>query len=81
MQINALTAATEATCLVLSVDETVTNPKVREGVGRWMGGWVLMVDGLGTGLQSEAAQGEAAAQGMGRGRGGGGMRGRGMRRR
>ena len=27
VKINALTAATEAACLVLSVDETVTNPK------------------------------------------------------
>lgn len=29
-QINAINAATEAACLVLSVDETVKNPKVRE---------------------------------------------------
>lgn len=28
MQINAINAATEAACLVLSVDETVKNPKV-----------------------------------------------------
>lgn len=28
LQINALNAATEAACLVLSVDETVKNPKV-----------------------------------------------------
>lgn len=27
-QINALTAATEAACVVLSVDETIKNPKV-----------------------------------------------------
>lgn len=27
MKINALTAATEAVCLILSVDETVRNPK------------------------------------------------------
>ena len=27
VKVNALTAATEAACLVLSVDETVTNPK------------------------------------------------------
>jgi hypothetical protein len=29
VQINAINAATEASCLVLSVDETVKNPKVR----------------------------------------------------
>jgi hypothetical protein len=28
LQINAINAATEAACLVLSVDETVKNPKV-----------------------------------------------------
>ena len=27
MKINALTAASEATCLILSVDETVKNPR------------------------------------------------------
>jgi T-complex protein 1 subunit eta len=27
-QINAINAATEAACLILSVDETVKNPKV-----------------------------------------------------
>jgi T-complex protein 1 subunit eta len=29
VQINAITAATEAACLVLSVDETIKNPKVK----------------------------------------------------
>jgi hypothetical protein len=29
VQINAINAATEAACLILSVDETVKNPKVR----------------------------------------------------
>lgn len=28
LQINAITAATEAACLILSVDETIKNPKV-----------------------------------------------------
>lgn len=28
MQINAINAATEAACLILSVDETIKNPKV-----------------------------------------------------
>ena len=27
MKINALTAASEATCLILSVDETIKNPR------------------------------------------------------
>ena len=31
-QINALTAATEAACVVLSVDETIKNPKVFHGL-------------------------------------------------
>jgi len=30
VKINAINAATEASCLILSVDETVKNPKVRE---------------------------------------------------
>ena len=43
VKINALTAATEAACLVLSVDETVRNPKSegpdgQGGPGRGMGG-------------------------------------------
>lgn len=29
LQINAINAATEAACLILSVDETVKNPKVQ----------------------------------------------------
>ena len=42
VKINALTAATEAACLVLSVDETVRNPKSEGpegggGPGRGMG--------------------------------------------
>lgn len=31
VKINALTAASEATCLILSVDETVKNPKADQG--------------------------------------------------
>ena len=38
VKINALTAASEATCLILSVDETVRNPKAQaEGGGGGMG--------------------------------------------
>lgn len=43
VKINALTAASEAACLVLSVDETIKNPKSGGGdagqmpVGRGMG--------------------------------------------
>ena len=31
LQINALTAASEAACLILSVDETVKNPRSAQG--------------------------------------------------
>ncbi|XP_074642249.1 T-complex protein 1 subunit eta-like [Tubulanus polymorphus] len=31
VKINAITAASEATCLILSVDETIKNPKAQEG--------------------------------------------------
>ena len=33
VKINALTAAAEATCLILSVDETIKNPKAAEAGG------------------------------------------------
>lgn len=33
VKINALTAANEATCLILSVDETIKNPKAEQGQG------------------------------------------------
>ena len=36
VKINAITAASEATCLILSVDQTVKNP--RSGQGDMMGG-------------------------------------------
>ena len=40
VKISALSAATEAACLVLSVDETITNPKSEQpqGGGRGRGG-------------------------------------------
>jgi T-complex protein 1 subunit eta len=34
VKINALTAASEATCLILSVDETIRNPKSGAGDGQ-----------------------------------------------
>ena len=42
VKINALTAASEAACLILSVDETITNPKSQgeggpPGAGRGRG--------------------------------------------
>ena len=40
VKINALTAATEAACLVLSIDETVTNPK-SEAANMAPGAWTL----------------------------------------
>ena len=33
VKINAITAASEAACLILSVDETVKNPKAGGGAG------------------------------------------------
>ena len=38
VKINALTAASEATCLILSVDETIKNPKAEGGGGAPGGG-------------------------------------------
>lgn len=39
VKINALTAASEATCLILSVDETIKNPKAeQQGQGAPGGG-------------------------------------------
>jgi len=41
MKINALTAACEAACLIISVDETIKNPKSGDGgppMGGGMGG-------------------------------------------
>jgi len=40
VKINALTAATEAACLVLSIDETVTNPK-SEAANMAPGAWTV----------------------------------------
>ena len=37
VKINALNAATEATCMILSIDETVRNPR-SEGAEEGMGG-------------------------------------------
>lgn len=33
VKINALTAASEATCMILSVDETIKNPKAEQQGG------------------------------------------------
>lgn len=45
VKINAITAASEATCLILSVDETVKNPRSGQGAEQ-MGG---MPPGMGRG--------------------------------
>ena len=37
-QINALTAASEAACLILSVDETVKNPRSAQGADQLAAG-------------------------------------------
>ncbi len=60
VKINALTAATEAACLVLSVDETVRNPKSDQADGA---------------AAAAAMAGRGGGRGGGRGRGRGrGMR-------
>lgn len=73
-KINSLSAATDAACLVLSIDETVRNPKSQEapgaggrGSGRGMGG---------RGMPMSAAMGGGGMRGMARGMMG---RGRGVR--
>lgn len=70
-KINALAAATEAACLVLSVDETVRNPKSEQPGGQQ--------GGMGAGgPPMSAAMGGQGMRGMGMGRGGRGL-GRGVR--
>ena len=48
VKINAITAASEAACLILSVDETVKNPRSGQGEGRMPGGGMPM-GGMGRG--------------------------------
>lgn len=72
-KINSFASATEAACLVLSVDETVRNPQAQgEGgapAGRMMGGPAGGM-GLGRGAPMSAALGGAGMKGMmGKGRG------------
>lgn len=54
MKINAITAASEATCLILSVDETVKNPRSGGGDagGMPMGGMGggMPMGGMGRGM-------------------------------
>lgn len=61
VKVNALVAATEAACLVLSVDETVRNPK-SEGADQAMGG------GRGMGGMMGGRGGGRGMRGRGRGR-------------
>jgi T-complex protein 1 subunit eta len=49
VKINAITAASEATCLLLSVDETVKNPRSGQGEGQGAGGGMQMPGGMGRG--------------------------------
>lgn len=70
-KINALAAATEAACLILSVDETVRNPKSEQPQGQVPGG---------TGPPMSAAMGGQGMRGMGMaGRGRGRGLGRGVK--
>ena len=57
---NAITAATEAACLVLSVDETVRNPRSEQPDGGGGGGMPGGMGGRGMGMMG---------RGRGRGRG------------
>ena len=65
VKLNAITAATEAACLVLSIDETVRNPRSEQPGGGGGGGGMPAggMGGRGMGMM-----------GRGRGRGGRGMR-------
>merc|ERR1712141_548797 len=47
VKINAITAAAEAACLILSVDETVKNPRSGQGAGGAPGGMPPMGRGMG----------------------------------
>jgi len=48
VKINAITAASEAACLILSVDETVKSPRSGQGEGGMPGGGMPM-GGMGRG--------------------------------
>ena len=63
VKLNAVTAATEAACLVLSIDETVRNPRSEQPGGGGGGMPAGGMGGRGMGMM-----------GRGRGRGGRGMR-------
>ena len=79
-KLNSFSSANEAACLILSVDETVTNPQSEQagggaGAGRGRGG-----RGIGRGAPMSAALGGGGMRGMvggGRGRGIRAYRGRG----
>ena len=60
VKLNAITAATEAACLVLSVDETVRNPRSEQPDGGGGGGMPGGMGGRGMGMMG---------RGRGRGRG------------
>lgn len=68
-KINSLSSACEAACLILSVDETIRNPK-SQGAPGGPGGPPGMGMGMGRGRPMSAAMGGAGMRGMmGRGRG------------
>jgi hypothetical protein len=79
-KINSIASATEAACLILSVDETVRNPK-SEGADQAVGGSARRpgMGGMGGAKPMSAALGGAGMRGMmgGRGRGVRVMQGRG----
>jgi T-complex protein 1 subunit eta len=67
---NSVASATEAACMILSIDETIKNPQSEQAQGKGKGGM-----GMGKGLS--AAMGGKGMAGMGMGRGG--RLGRGVR--
>lgn len=67
-KINSFASATEAACLILSVDETVRNPKSQEGGGQpGMPGGRPGMGGMGGGKKISAALGGGGMASMVRG--------------
>ena len=56
VKINAITAASEAACLILSVDETVKNPRSGQGEGGMPGGMPMGGMGRGRGRPMQKAE-------------------------
>ncbi|KAE8907636.1 T-complex protein 1 subunit eta [Phytophthora fragariae] len=66
-KINSIAAATEAACLILSVDETVRNPKSEQPQGGHGGGAPMSAAMGGQGMRGMMGGGRGGPSGMGRG--------------